>query len=178
MVYQKLHYPIIPASLVSFMKSRKGGKEFYMILNKNEDKPTSQQKWETIYYIEKETWKNIYDAPFQLFISTKLQWFQIRINHRILPTRKYLYNIKQIPSPLCNQCKEEESVSHMLWSCHESQSLIGQFTRWLNSKNIILTLVEELFMFYIGNTYLLSDLQIIMFVKYYIYITKYLNNCH
>ena len=56
-----------------------------MILKKNEDKPTSQQKWETIYNIEKETWKNIYDAPFQSFISTKLQWFQIRINHRILP---------------------------------------------------------------------------------------------
>ena len=65
----------------------------------------------------------------------------------------------------------------MLWSCQESQSLIGQFTQWLNSKNIILTLVEELFIFNIGNTYLLSDLQIIMFVKYYIYmyITKHLN---
>ena len=72
------------------MKSRKGGKEFYMILNKNEDKPTSQQKWGTIYNIEKETWKNIYDAPFQLCISTKLQWFQIRINHKILPTRNSL----------------------------------------------------------------------------------------
>ena len=63
----------------------------------------------------------------------------------------------------------------MLWSCQESQSLIDQFFRWLNSKNIILTLVEELFIFNIGNTYLLSDLQIIMFIKYYIYITKYLN---
>ena len=40
---KKLHYPIIPSNLVPFMKSRKGGKEFYMILNKNEDKPTSQQ---------------------------------------------------------------------------------------------------------------------------------------
>ena len=107
-----------------------------MILNKNKDKPTSQQKWETIYDIEKETWKNIYAAPFQLFVSTKLQWFQIRINHRILPTKKCLYNIKQIPSPLCNFCQEKESISPMLWSCQESQSLIGQFIRWLNNKNI------------------------------------------
>ena len=96
-------------------------------------------------------------------------------NHRILPTRKYLYNIKQIPSPLCNFCQEQESISLMLWSCQENQSLIGQFIRWLTSKNIILTLVRKLFIFNIGNTNLLSDLQIIMVVKYYIYITKYLN---
>ena len=41
------------------MKSRKGGKELYMIffLNKIEDKPISQQKWETtdIYNKEQET---------------------------------------------------------------------------------------------------------------------------
>ena len=36
------------------MKEEKGGKEFYMTVNKNEDKPTtSQQKWETIYNIKK-----------------------------------------------------------------------------------------------------------------------------
>ena len=35
--------------------------------------------------------------------------------------------------------------------------LIVRFIRWLNSKNKILTLVEDVFIYNIGNTYLSSD---------------------
>lgn len=82
---KQLLCPIIPANITCITKSRKGGKGFCTILNRNEEKPTSQAKWENIYSIEEETWKTIYYSPFQIFIGTKLQWFQIRINHRILP---------------------------------------------------------------------------------------------
>ena len=84
---KKLKMPFIPLNIFFLIKSKKGGKDFYIILNRNNDKPTSQLKWENIYNIEQETWKVIYSSPFSLSIGTKLQWFQTRINHRILPTK-------------------------------------------------------------------------------------------
>ena len=72
--------------------------QFYNILNKNNDKPTSKSKWENIYDIEEDTWKDIYSSPFKLNVGTNLQWFQTRINHRLLPTKKYLYTINASPN--------------------------------------------------------------------------------
>ena len=105
-----------------------------------------------------------------------MQWFQTRINHRILPTKKYLYNIKYVPSPRCSFCKEEETINHMLWQCQESQNLIGDFKRWLNNNNINLTFVEELFIFNIGKAYSSAVLHIFVIVKYYIYAAKRTNH--
>ena len=48
-----------------------------------------------LYNIEDETWEDIYSTPFKITTDTSLQWFQYRINHRLIPTRKYLiYNEK------------------------------------------------------------------------------------
>ena len=169
---KKLEYPIIPNTIALFTKSKKGGKIFYIILNKNEEKPTSQSKWENIYNIEDDTWNTIYCSPFKLNIGTKLQWFQTKINHRILPTRKFLHKIKYIQNPNCHFCNQEETISHMLWSCQETQSLIRDFSRWLRIKNINLTFTEELFIFNIGNTYSTADLHIFIIMKNYIFISK------
>ena len=55
------------------IKSKKGGNDFYTILNQNLDKPTSQHKWNNVYNIEEETWKAIYSPPFKLSLGTKMQ---------------------------------------------------------------------------------------------------------
>ena len=146
-----------------------------MILNRNNDKATPQLKWENIYSIEQETWKIIYSSPFNLSLGTKLQWYQTRINHRILPSINHLYTIKYVQSPICNFCQEEETLSHMFWECQESQSVIRQFIGCLNNKNINLTFVEELFIFKIGNAYSAADLHIFIIRKHYSYTAKRLN---
>ena len=61
----------------------------------------------------------------------------------------------------------------MFWNCQESQSLIREFSRWLNNKNTHLTFVEELFIFNIRNNY--SELQIFIIIKYYMYTAKRLS---
>ena len=104
--------------------------------------------------------------------TKKLQWFQTKINHRILPTRKFLHTIKYIQNPNCHFCNQEETISHMLWSCQETQSLIRDFSRWLRIKNINLKFTEELFIFNIGNTYSTADLHIFIIMKNYIFISK------
>ena len=173
---KKLHTPLLPASIHLLIKSKKGGKDFYTILNQNSVKPTSQYKWNHIYNIEEKTWKEIYSLPFNLSLGTKMQWFQTRINHRILPTKKYLYNMKYVPSLRCSFCQEEETINHMLWQCQETQNLIGDFKRWLNNNNINLTFVEELFIFNRGKTYSSAEVHIFVIIKYYIYAAKRTNH--
>ena len=64
--------PFIPANISLLIKSKKGGKDFYDSLNRNDDKPSSQHKWENTYSIEQETWKDIYSSPFKTILGTKL----------------------------------------------------------------------------------------------------------
>ena len=90
---KKLHISLLPANIHLLIKPKKEGNDFYTILNQNLYKPTSQHKWNKVYNIEEETWKAIYSSPFKLSLGTKMQWFQTRINHRILQTKKYLYHM-------------------------------------------------------------------------------------
>ena len=53
----------------------------------------------------------------------KLRWFQTRIVHRILPTRKYLYDCKIVDDPVCTFCEEDiQSLQHLLWNCEVVQT--------------------------------------------------------
>ena len=172
---KNLKMPFIPINKFLLIKSKKDGKDFYKILNNNIDKPTSQPKWENTYNIEQEICKDIYVSPFTLPKSTKLQWFQVHINHRILPTRKLLHKMKYVQNSTCNSCGKEETISHLLWTCPESQSLIKQLTSCLINKNVNLSFIEESFSFNIGNTYTTADLYLFIIIKLYIYAMKRLN---
>ena len=56
-------------------------------------------------------------------IDTQLRWFQSRILHRILPTRKYLHTCRIIDSPTCLFCKNhEETLCHLFWECSFAQT--------------------------------------------------------
>ena len=57
-------------------------------------------------------------APFKLTKCTKLRWFQICINQKILVTNKLLYQIKIIDNPTCSLCgNNEESIEPLFWKC-------------------------------------------------------------
>ena len=98
----KLQNPSLPYTTNIYLKSIKGCKDFYNILNNNEEKTTSKIKWDQIYNFSNETWEDIYlhVAPFKYKFSSSLQWFQIRTIHRILPTKKYLHTSYSQPTML------------------------------------------------------------------------------
>jgi hypothetical protein len=50
---------------------------------------TAQRKWNTVFNINSNEWKQIYILPFKVTACTKLHWFQFRINHNILA---YIYS--------------------------------------------------------------------------------------
>ena len=149
-IKNNLSNPILPTNISVFLRSTKGSKDLYNILNQNNYSATSKEKWQETYDIEEETLKDIYSAPFKQICSTKLQWFQVSIIHRLLLAKKYLYNIKAVDSPNCYFCYQEETTPHMLWPCPETFSLIQQLNQWLSTTNTYTKNKEELFILNIG----------------------------
>jgi hypothetical protein len=97
----------------------------YTILNKNSSVPTAQRKWNTVFDINSNEWKQIYILPFKATACRKLHWFQFRINHNILATNYFLKKIKIIDDANCNFCqKENETIEHIFWGCENVQKTI------------------------------------------------------
>ena len=60
--------------------------------------------------------------------STKLRWFQYRINHNILTTNKTAFKMKILHDPMCTFCNsDEETIRHLFWECPIVQNLYIQF---------------------------------------------------
>ena len=172
----KLQKPLLPIYLKIYLKSKKGCKDFYNMLNNNQEKPSAVVKWEQIYNVSEEIWRDIFMSPFKYKYSSVLQWFQTRVNHRILPTNKYLYIIKAIPSPLCTYCDSDETITHLLWSCSTTQTFLQKVQSWFRRNNIKTPFIEELFIFNIGKQFTAEDLLIILEIKYYIFSAKKLKS--
>ena len=167
----------MPPVYSNITKSKKGCQDIYSILNKNKDEPTSKLKWQQIYVIDEETWDKIFATPFNKNLSAQQQWFQPRLNHRILPCKKYLYKLKLIDSPLCSFCDQEETLIHMFWTCATTQLFLNKLKGWFSSINLINSFHEKSFIFNtnIENNMSCTELQIILEIKYYIFSTRRLN---
>ena len=69
---------------------------------------------------------------YKLTSSTKLQYFQYRLLHNILPTNKTLYNMKIIDNPQCNFCNsEEETMEHLFMYCSRIICFWDNLNKWL-----------------------------------------------
>ena len=108
---------MIPPLIKPFQKF--GTKEMYQILIENNTKPACERRWSKALEINipNKIWQEIYKLPF-LIENTTLQWFQFRINHKILGTNLFLHKIGYKNSPPCNFCEDEpESIEHLFFDC-------------------------------------------------------------
>ena len=135
--------------------------------------PTASLKWNNIF--PDLNWKTIFTKCFKTTIDTQLQWFQARIIHRILPTRRYLHICKIVDSPVCLFCtNHEESINHLFWECN----VVKLF--WQELENVLkqtcensarFSFSQELVLF--GTSQLIYTDKaiefIILFAKFYIY---------
>ena len=56
--------------------------------------------------------------PFQISNNSKYQWFQFKINHKILTTNKFLLKLKIRDDSLCTFCNlEVETIEHLFCYC-------------------------------------------------------------
>ena len=55
---------------------------------------------------------------FNITKDTRLRWFQYRIFQIILPTNRFLFDTKQLSSPICSFCNESvENYLHLFYYC-------------------------------------------------------------
>ena len=170
-----LQTPFVPSSLQNIFRSSKGSKDMYTILNKNSSVPTAQRKWNTVFDINSNEWKQIYILPFKATACTKLHWFQFRINHNILATNYFLKKIKIIDDANCNFCqKENETTEHIFWGCENVQNLLGQVNSWFGDKDINQTFFKKTLIFGDVDKVYKDDVYnaILLNIKYYIYTNR------
>ena len=64
--------------------------------------------------------------------DTKLREFQFKLLNRYLVTNDFLNKIGVLTSPACSFCgKENESLEHILISCHYAKDFWAQVIKWL-----------------------------------------------
>ena len=79
-------------------------KSIYSTYTFNEEKPTSQNKWNEIF--NNIDWKFTHSFVFKNSRDTYIQWLLTRIVHRILGTKSLLYKMKIVNDNLCSFCKK------------------------------------------------------------------------
>ena len=146
----------------------------YNLLNKTTDIPSGKISWNKKYKFEDEEWGKIFSDPFKITKDSTVQWFQSRINHKILATNTYLYKIKLIGDPKCTFCnKTDETIEHLLWECEHVKSFLNETISWLIQHGIYITLNEKSFIFGIDPNQK-SDINklVLIEIKYYIYYAR------
>ena len=110
-----------PSNLSKFLASKDDSKSVYNNFIKRIVMPTikSAEKWEKVLALnEKIQWRKIYGLPFSCVKETKIQCFQYKLLHRILPSNKFLYQIRYMDNPNCSFCgNEDETLEHLFFQC-------------------------------------------------------------
>ena len=92
--------------------------------------PTSETKI-LRYGFSKESLTNVYMMPLLIAQEVKLQMFQLKIIHNILPTRCSLFRAKLSESDSCQACQTEpETLPHMLFQCNITSAFWIAFQQW------------------------------------------------
>jgi hypothetical protein len=165
----KMYRPFIPPVFKLILKPESGAKRMYNVLQKHDSHMTIKQRWseklkETI---DDDEWKAIFLLPFKINKDTKIQWFQYRINHRIIGTNYLLHKMKIVDSPTCSFCKNsDETIEHLFWDCPITANIINTIfpshtLPFCNKKTFIL-----------GNVNNRTDAVNIMFILTKLYIYK------
>lgn len=115
-----LYNPVCPLTLSLIMSQKKGCRKLYDILIRRESLPVSANKWQRDLDDEQYIydWKQIYSLPYKISQDTHLRWFQVRLNHRILPTKYTLTKMNILDDNLCSFCfAETETLTHLFYDC-------------------------------------------------------------
>lgn len=138
--------------------------------------PTASVKWNSEFC--NLNWKAIFIHSINISPDPQLKWFQARIIHRILPTKKYLHLCKLTPSPLCVFCNNNiETLHHLFWGCNYTQAFWNNLVNLLQEKCTNcdrLKLRQELVLFGTAENVFTDKAfdSILLYAKYFIYKCK------
>lgn len=174
-IKNKVANPVLPFPVQVYLKSQKGTQDMYKILNENKDPPSGKISWGKKYNFDEEEWKKIFREPFIITKDYTIQWFQTRINHKILATNTFLYKIKLTNNPKCTFCSQvDETIEHLFWECEYVNKFLMDVISWIGQQNLNVTLNEKSFLFSLYNDKEINNVHklVLMETKYYIYYSK------
>ncbi len=133
----------------------------------------SEQKWEELMNINIE-WKKVYTASYKATIDVRLQEFQFKILHRILPTNKALHLWNLSDTDKCYFCTDNiETITHLFYECQ----IIHAF--WEEVCDLLQPCIDIRPALNLRNVILGTDFEdnhtinyVMLMVKRYIYVTK------
>ena len=159
---------------------------YWHIINKDKHIPNTIKKWTSTYpnfnNADTSVWPRIFKLPFKTVRNTKIQTFQYRLIHRIIPCNKWLHNIKIKNSPECNYCNNTDNLPHFFLQCPEVKVFWNYWLKWWESTSKLYIRnnqeLHELILFgFPGTTDIIHVLNFcILYTKYYIYIQRLYNN--
>jgi len=110
---------------------------YWIYVDKKKRQPSCIAKWQEDYTKFNEAdhalWQNIFSLSFCISRETKLQSFQYRLIHRIIPSRKRLFDMKIVESPACVFCDNAvDNIVHFMLFCPKTQVFWQSFFEWWN----------------------------------------------
>ena len=172
-ILQDFRRPNIPRE-VEIVNSHTKSKDFYKLINTRYPEIGIKHKWneDLNLSIQPNDWKKIFKICFKTVKDNYLIWFQYRILHRILGTRKLLYNMNKSPSPNCLFCGDSpETLIHLFCQCPKVASFWAEVEDWVTSETTFPTnfTPSEIILGYLKDENFLPINVIIILTKNYIY---------
>lgn len=159
------------------IKDKKGSRTFYDIITATNSGTVPANWTQTLGQLSHEEFKS-YCTNLITIKEVKLKDFQFKINHKILVTKTFLYTIKKVDNNLCSYCNHErETIDHLFFSCPLINDFIVSLKIWLRDEcniEIKLQLKQILFSYEKNND---TGNFISLLAKYYIYKSKFRENC-
>lgn len=105
------------------------------IILRKQQNVASQRKWNLEFpppqdISPQEYWQSNFEAAFRSVRETKLQAFQFKLLHRIIPCNKYLKNIRVVESDLCSYCGGVDSLNHFFYHCSSVKPFWSALCTW------------------------------------------------
>ena len=148
------------------------GKSVQKTLTKSDVQPTAVLKWNDSF--ADLNWFEIFRKCYKCQ-DMQLRWFQMRVLHRILNTRKYLHECKIVDDPVCNFCQTEvQTIQHLLWSCSIVQKFWTELSLLISSncQHCVHLTFSEVLVIFVNKEGLETDFglnYILLLAKFYIY---------
>lgn len=150
-----------------------GNKMVQNKMKKNDIIPTSLPKWSRRF--PDMNWNKVFEKAYKSTKDNQLRWFQLRLLHRIMPTKKYLYHRKVKESATCTFCnQEDQTIEHLFWDCPAVKMFWDDFLQWLHDScehTLRFMLTEELILFGISERIVTDHVIdfILLVAKFFVY---------
>ena len=171
-ILNECHNPSINSYFFHIITKNDINKHVYNTLIKNDETPTSRNKWSIYYNGLNLDWKQIHGNVFKYTRDTYTQWLQTRIVHRIIATNALLFKMKLINTNLCTFCGTDvETITHLFYECRYTKTLISRVTEIIKNFNQTVQINSSILLLGSNTTNIKLDI-LLLEIKKYIYFCR------